>query len=84
MVELSWGLIYPGLPCLQCMAQNRTCQADYCTIDLLQKTPVQHALHFYAIEILAVYRVGNLRRKQPERQILRSSQAATMSASKTS
>ena len=83
MLELRWGHICPGLPCPQCMAQHRTRQADYRTIDPLQKTPVQHPLHFYPIEILAVYRVGNLRRKEPERQILRPAQSDTMSASKT-
>jgi len=48
------------------MAQYCTCQKDHPTVYELQKSRVQHALHFDSVEILAVYRIGNLGGKEPE------------------
>ena len=52
------------------MAQHRTRQADHCTIDPLQKPQVDHSLHLYPIEILEIYRLSNLWRKEPKGHVL--------------
>ena len=70
MFEVKWFFINPGLQRPQCMAQHRTRQADHRTIDPLQKPRVDHSLHLYPIEILEIYRVGNLWRKQCQGYVL--------------
>src|ERR1700759_5504694 len=70
MFEVRGFFINPGLQRPQCMAQHRTRQADYRTIDPLQKPRVDHFLHLYLIEILEIYCVGNLWRKESQGYVL--------------
>ena len=70
MFEIRGFFINPGLQGPQCMAQHRTRQADHRTIDPLQKPRVYHSLNLYPIEILEIYRVGNLGRKEPQGYVL--------------
>ena len=52
------------------MAQHRTRQADHYTIDPFQKPRVDRSWHLYSIEILEIYRVGNLWCKEPQGYVL--------------
>ena len=52
------------------MSQHRTRQADHPTIDPLQKPRVDHSWYLYPIEILEIYRVGNLWRKEAQGYVL--------------
>ena len=70
MFEVRGIFINAGLQRPQCMAQHRTRQADHCTVDPLQKPLVNHVLHLYPIEILEIYRAGNLGRKEPQGYVL--------------
>ena len=66
-----WGFfINPGLQRSQCMAQHRTGKADRRTIDPLLKPGVDHSLYLYPIDILEIYHVGNLWRKEPQGYLL--------------
>ena len=78
MFEIRGFFINPGLPRPQCMAQHRTRQADHRTVDPLQKPRVYHSLHLYPIEILEIYRVGNLGRKEPQGYVLHPRSSAVM------
>ena len=70
MFELRRFFINPDLQSPQCMAQHCTRQADYGTVDPLQKPRVYHSLYLYPIEIVEIYRVGNLGRKEPQDYVL--------------
>ena len=70
MFEVSGFFINPGLQRPQCMAQDRTRQADHPTVDPPQKLRVYHSFHLYPIEILEIYRVSNLGRKETQGYVL--------------
>ena len=70
MFEVRGFFINPGLQRPQCMAEHRTLQADHRTIDQLQKPWVDYSLHLYPIEILEIYCVSNLWRKEPQSYLL--------------
>ena len=70
--EVRRFFLNPGLQRPQGLAQHRTRQADHSTVDLLHKPLVYHTVHLYPIEILEIYCVGNLRRKEPEGYVLHS------------
>jgi hypothetical protein len=53
------------------MAQYCAREANDRTIDQLHKTRVQYSLRSLAIEILTIYRLGNLGREEPESYFLR-------------
>ena len=68
----------PSLQRPQCMAQHRTRQADHRTVDPLQKPRVYQSLLLYPIEILEIYRVPNLGRKEPQGYVLHPRSSAVM------
>ena len=70
MFEVPGFFINPSLQHPQCMEQHGTRQADHRTIEPLQKPRVNHSLHLYPIEILEIYRVGNVWRKEPQGYVL--------------
>ena len=78
MFEILGFFINPGLQRPKCMAAHRTRQADHRTVDPLQKPRVYHFLHLYPIEILEIYCVGNLGRKEPQGHVLHPRSSAVM------
>ena len=70
MFEVRRFFINPGLQRPQCMAQHRKRQADHRTVNPLHEPQIDHSLHLYPIEILEIYRVGNLGRMEPQGYVL--------------
>ena len=70
MFEVRGWFINHGLQRPQCIIEHHTRQTDHRTLDPLQNPQVNDFLHHYPIEILEIYHVGTLGRKEPQGYVL--------------